>query len=93
MLEDWFMLSLFVNFLFQSSRLAEKSKDVMVGNEETSNGRPDSNKDKSQQKTNLGKWGTPGIDFPVYKSIPRTDFTCRGMENGYFADISTNCQV
>ncbi|XP_050293789.1 uncharacterized protein LOC126734281 isoform X2 [Anthonomus grandis grandis] len=37
--------------------------------------------------------GRPGIDFPVYSFIPRTSFSCRGIESGYYADLETDCQV
>ncbi|ENN82016.1 hypothetical protein D910_03159 [Dendroctonus ponderosae] len=37
--------------------------------------------------------GRPGIDFPVYSYIPRTGFSCKGIESGYYADLETNCQV
>ncbi|XP_057660162.1 uncharacterized protein LOC130896232 isoform X1 [Diorhabda carinulata] len=40
-----------------------------------------------------GVKGTPGVDFPVYSHIPRTLFTCQGLESGYYADTDTDCQV
>ncbi|CAH1134616.1 unnamed protein product [Ceutorhynchus assimilis] len=40
-----------------------------------------------------GVEGRPGLDFPVYSFIPRTPFSCKGIESGYYADLDTNCQV
>lgn len=40
-----------------------------------------------------GVEGTPGIDFPILASIPRTAFSCKGIESGYYADLDTDCQV
>lgn len=40
-----------------------------------------------------GKDGTPGVDFPIYSHIPRTSFSCKGIESGYYADLDTDCQV
>ncbi|XP_028154162.2 mucin-4-like isoform X1 [Diabrotica virgifera virgifera] len=40
-----------------------------------------------------GVEGTPGVDFPVYSHIPRTTFSCKGLESGYYADLDTECQV
>ncbi|KAI4458344.1 hypothetical protein MML48_7g00015405 [Holotrichia oblita] len=40
-----------------------------------------------------GVQGKPGIDFPVYSRIPRTSFSCKKVESGYYADLDTNCQV
>lgn len=40
-----------------------------------------------------GQEGTPGIDFPIYSHIPRTSFSCKGVESGYYADLDTDCQV
>ena len=43
--------------------------------------------------------GSPGTDFPVFKSIPVTSFSCVGgrnsppMQAGFYADIETQCQV
>ncbi|XP_023311614.1 mucin-5AC-like [Anoplophora glabripennis] len=37
--------------------------------------------------------GTPGVDFPVLSFIPRTTFSCSGIESGYYADLDTDCQV
>lgn len=40
-----------------------------------------------------GVVGRPGIDFPVLTRIPQTNFNCRKIGNGYFADLETDCQV
>ncbi|XP_066141759.1 mucin-6-like [Euwallacea fornicatus] len=40
-----------------------------------------------------GVEGRPGTDFPVYSYIPKTSFSCKGIENGYYADLETGCQV
>lgn len=41
-----------------------------------------------------GVMGRPGIDFPVYSHIPPTTFSCRNVKkSGYYADLSTDCQV
>lgn len=40
-----------------------------------------------------GQEGTPGVDFPIYSHIPRTAFSCKGVESGYYADLDTDCQV
>lgn len=37
--------------------------------------------------------GTPGQDFPVLNTIPRTNFDCRNKGHGYYADVDTGCQV
>lgn len=37
--------------------------------------------------------GTPGEDFPVFNSIPRTGFSCADKGLGYYADVDTGCQV
>lgn len=40
-----------------------------------------------------GVQGKPGVDFPVYARIPKTTFTCKELESGYYADLETSCQV
>ncbi|CAB3385946.1 Hypothetical predicted protein [Cloeon dipterum] len=41
---------------------------------------------------NLG--GSPGVDFPMYRKIPKTSFSCKNVKaSGYYADMETNCQV
>jgi hypothetical protein len=40
-----------------------------------------------------GVLGRPGVDFPVMTTIPKTDFDCKNLGNGYFADLETSCQV
>ncbi|KAL3278235.1 hypothetical protein HHI36_013573, partial [Cryptolaemus montrouzieri] len=37
--------------------------------------------------------GKPGVDFPVLTNIPKTSFSCRDIESGYYADLETRCQV
>ncbi|XP_060527088.1 mucin-16-like [Cylas formicarius] len=58
--------------------------------------------DQHKSKSHLGSdyWvyyqgvdGRPGLDYPVYSYIPRTVFSCRGIESGYYADLDTDCQV
>lgn len=40
-----------------------------------------------------GVLGRPGVDFPVMRVIPKTNFDCQSLGNGYFADLETSCQV
>lgn len=40
-----------------------------------------------------GVLGRAGVDFPVLTGIPNTNFKCRDVGNGYFADLDTDCQV
>lgn len=40
-----------------------------------------------------GVEGKPGVDFPILSHIPRTSFSCRDVESGYYADLETDCQV
>lgn len=40
-----------------------------------------------------GVLGRPGVDFPVMTVIPKTNFDCQSLGNGYFADLETSCQV
>ncbi|XP_023727140.1 uncharacterized protein LOC111875269 isoform X2 [Cryptotermes secundus] len=37
--------------------------------------------------------GVPGRDYPVYSRPPKTNFSCVKGHGGYFADVSTRCQV
>ncbi|XP_031338159.1 uncharacterized protein LOC116167064 isoform X2 [Photinus pyralis] len=37
--------------------------------------------------------GIPSVDFPTYSHIPKTKFSCRGLDAGYYADLETDCQV
>ncbi|KAL7640540.1 UNVERIFIED_CONTAM: hypothetical protein RMT77_008815 [Armadillidium vulgare] len=37
--------------------------------------------------------GEPGDDYPIYWQIPDTGFSCNGRPQGYYADVSTRCQV
>ncbi len=37
--------------------------------------------------------GIPGIDYPIYSSVPPTSFLCDGqVEGGYYADVEAECQ-
>lgn len=38
--------------------------------------------------------GVPGVDYPVYAQVPRTNFDCAQQPlPGYYADIEAQCQV
>lgn len=37
--------------------------------------------------------GTAGKDYPAYKQIPKTSFTCPGQKPGFYADTEAGCQV
>lgn len=37
--------------------------------------------------------GVPGRDYPVYSRPPKTNFACVKGHGGYYADVSTRCQV
>ncbi|XP_066582891.1 uncharacterized protein [Prorops nasuta] len=37
--------------------------------------------------------GEPGMDYPTYRILPQTDFTCQGRARGYYADEEAACQV
>ncbi|RWS31292.1 hypothetical protein B4U80_02472 [Leptotrombidium deliense] len=38
--------------------------------------------------------GTPGQDYPIYHSIPKTSFDCaRQPKSGIYVDFETQCQV
>ena len=38
--------------------------------------------------------GEPGVDYPVWSSVPDTDFNCRQQEYpGIYTDTESNCQV
>nr|CAH7734272.1 unnamed protein product [Callosobruchus chinensis] len=69
--------------------LEENSVDEGISNstEAKTNGRPD------DLVFYQGMEGTPGIDFPILSYIPRTSFSCKGIESGYYADLETDCQV
>ena len=35
-----------------------------------------------------------GVDYPIYSTVPDTDFSCQGSVPGeYYADVATQCQV
>ncbi|KAJ9579965.1 hypothetical protein L9F63_004348, partial [Diploptera punctata] len=41
-----------------------------------------------------GTPGRPGIDYPIYSSIPETTFNCKNQRyKGFFGDPDTSCQV
>ena len=52
----------------------------------------------SKQRQNLeyilfSHLGIPGIDYPIYSSVPPTSFLCDGqVEGGYYADVEAECQ-
>ena len=38
--------------------------------------------------------GKPGVDYPDFKTIPATDFSCENfLLEGFYADTFTSCQV
>lgn len=38
--------------------------------------------------------GTPGEDYPILATVPKTSFTCADKDGGgYYADMETQCQV
>ncbi len=38
--------------------------------------------------------GRPGVDYPDFKVIPVTDFSCENfILEGFYADTFTSCQV
>ena len=38
--------------------------------------------------------GEPGVDYPVFSSVPDTDFNCVQQEYpGIYTDVQSNCQV
>lgn len=38
--------------------------------------------------------GRPGEDYPIYHTIPKTEFTCTEQRyKGFFGDPETRCQV
>ena len=39
-------------------------------------------------------FGKPGVDFPIYNTVPDTGFNCKDQEfPGYYADQGAQCQV
>ncbi|XP_004923319.2 mucin-2 [Bombyx mori] len=40
-----------------------------------------------------GVIGKAGVDFPAYPNIPSTEFNCKNVPTGYYADLETDCQV
>ena len=37
--------------------------------------------------------GLPGVNFPIFASIPETSFSCAGRADGYYADQDAQCQA
>lgn len=38
--------------------------------------------------------GRPGIDYPIFDEIPKTQFDCKEQRyKGFFGDTETKCQV
>ncbi|XP_055300050.1 uncharacterized protein LOC129567310 isoform X2 [Sitodiplosis mosellana] len=37
--------------------------------------------------------GEPDVDYPIYRTPPETEFSCRSRFTGYYADVDTRCQV
>jgi hypothetical protein len=37
--------------------------------------------------------GIAGKDYPTLSSVPKTDFECKELNNGVYADLETGCQV
>lgn len=39
--------------------------------------------------------GVPGVDYPVYHSVPETGFSCHNVpaHPGMYANVETGCQV
>lgn len=54
---------------------------------------PDIEPDAIDPEVYQGVLGRPGVDFPVMTKIPKTNFNCGQLGNGYFADLETSCQV
>lgn len=52
-------------------------------------------KNVRSQNTRDGKIpGKPGVDYPDFKTIPATDFSCENfLLEGFYADTFTSCQV
>lgn len=54
---------------------------------------PDNEPVETDPEVYQGVLGKPGVDFPVMTTIPKTNFACNNLGNGYFADLETSCQV
>ncbi|GFQ66445.1 uncharacterized protein TNCT_418731, partial [Trichonephila clavata] len=38
--------------------------------------------------------GIPGVDYPLYQSVPETSFKCQNQRNpGFYGDVEAQCQV
>lgn len=45
------------------------------------------------QMTDILSRAIPGVSYPIYATIPFTNFTCAGKIPGFYADIESDCQV
>ncbi|XP_042890213.1 uncharacterized protein LOC122265140, partial [Penaeus japonicus] len=55
--------------------------------------REEEREERKMKRTKRGfAGGTPGRDFPILDSVPKTDFQCDGRSQGYYADVSAGCQ-
>lgn len=54
---------------------------------------PDGNEEHGGDlETILG--GVPGMDFPNFVTVPKTDFDCSSVSSrGYYGDVEAGCQV
>mgnify|MGYP006989425566 CR=1 FL=1 len=52
-------------------------------------------KEKEEQQDFSKIPGVPGVDYPVYHSVPHTNFDCRSVPAvpGMYANVETGCQV
>ncbi|XP_008557351.1 probable serine/threonine-protein kinase nek3 [Microplitis demolitor] len=54
--------------------------------------------DPYDEETDLSSYrlnvpGEPGVDYPSYRRIPQTSFTCERQFRGYYADEEAGCQL
>ncbi|GBP71375.1 hypothetical protein EVAR_50273_1 [Eumeta japonica] len=49
--------------------------------------------EKPQDLSNVP--GTPGVDYPIYHTVPDTSFSCEHVpiHPGMYANVETGCQV
>ncbi|EEB20045.1 conserved hypothetical protein [Pediculus humanus corporis] len=52
-------------------------------------------KEKEEQQDFSKIPGVPGVDYPVYHSVPHTNFDCRSVPAvpGMYANVETGCQA
>ncbi|XP_060516219.1 uncharacterized protein LOC132695779 [Cylas formicarius] len=53
-------------------------------------------KKEREQKQDFSKIpGTPGVDYPIYHSVPHTGFSCKNVPAlpGMYANVETGCQA